>query len=105
MTRQALIKLQIAERLQCVDNRSCESKTVGPMFTTRQSSNQEILDYIGLFRSQEYIKAIAKQRLKVPLQEHTVANIVASFAQGLAYLSSADTAVRSILRGIAESLM
>ena len=66
------------------------------MFTIRQSSNQEILDYIGLFRSQEYIKAVAKQRLKAPLQEHTVANIAASFAQGLAYLSSADQASMQI---------
>ena len=66
------------------------------MFITRQSSNQEIVDYISLCRSREYITAIAEQRLTVQLQDHTIADIAASFAQGLAYFSSADQASMQI---------
>ena len=62
------------------------------MFTTRQSSNEEIVDYIGLFRSQEYIAAVARERLPAPLPDRTLADIAASFAQGLEYMNSADQA-------------
>ena len=62
------------------------------MFTTRQSSNQEIVDYIGLFRSQEYILAVSRERLPVTLSQKEIADIAASFAQGLEYMNSADQA-------------
>lgn len=62
------------------------------MFTTRQSSNQEIVDYIGLLRSPEYVAAFARKRLSVSLTPQTVANIAASFAQGIAYFISAEQA-------------
>ena len=62
------------------------------MFTTRQSSNQEIVDYIGLFRSQEYIAAIGREKFSAPLPERNLADIAASFVQGLEYIKSADQA-------------
>ena len=62
------------------------------MFTNRQSSNQEIVDYVGLFRSQEYISAIGREKLPAPLADSNLAEIAASFAQGLEYLKSADNA-------------
>ena len=67
-----------------------------PMFTTRQSSNQEIVDYIGLLRSREYVAAFAKQRLSASLTAQLVADIAASFSQGIAYFSSAEQASMQI---------
>ena len=66
------------------------------MFTTRQSSNQEIVDYIGLLRSREYVAAFAKQRLSASLTAQLVADIAASFSQGIAYFSSAEQASMQI---------
>ena len=63
-----------------------------PMFTTRQSNNQEIVDYIGLLRSREYVAAFAKQRLSASLQAQHIADIAASFSQGIAYFNSAEQA-------------
>ena len=62
------------------------------MFTTRQSNNQEIVDYIGLLRSREYVADFAEQRLSVSLEARDVANIAASFSQGIAYFNSAEQA-------------
>ena len=62
------------------------------MFTTRQSNNQEIVDYIGLLRSREYVAAFAQQRLSASLTAQHIADIAASFSQGIAYFNSAEQA-------------
>ena len=72
--------------------RTWMSGRLHPMFTTRQSNNQEIVDYIGLLRSRGYVASFAKQRLSASLKAQHVADISASFSQVIAYFNSAEQA-------------